>query len=122
MTYFCTKTESTRPTNCTNDTNYITIIISVIRSSYHKVQCSNFKGKKVHIIKFNVQTSKFKGKKVHIIKFKVQTSMFKGNSCFSMSFYLFFMNLLFFLKFMFTFANGFNYIHYLDNARHTNLR
>ena len=53
--------------------------------------------------------------------------MFKGNSskviavslCHSI---FFFMNLLFFLKFMFNFANGFNYIHYLDNARHTNLR
>ena len=34
----------------------------------------------------------------------------------------FFYEFIVFLKFMFNFANGFNYIHYLDNARHTNLR
>ena len=39
-----------------------------------------------------------------------------------MSFYLFYEFIVFFSKFMFNFANGFNYIHYLDNARHTNLR
>ena len=61
MTYFRTKTESTRPTNCTNDTNYITIIISVIRSSYHKVQCSNFKGKGVQTSNLNVQRIKIIG-------------------------------------------------------------
>ena len=37
-------------TNFANDTNYIIINISVIReirSSYHKVQCSKFKGKSI---------------------------------------------------------------------------
>ena len=44
---FLHEDKSDKTTNYANDTNYITINISVIReirSSYHKVQTSNFKG------------------------------------------------------------------------------
>ena len=73
---FLHEDKSDKTTNDANCTNYITIIISVIRSSYHKVQCSNFKGKKVHIIKFNVQTSKFKGNSSKVIAVSLCHSIF----------------------------------------------
>lgn len=51
---------------------------------------------------FKPQTSKVK-------EFKVQTSKVKVSLCHSIFFYV---DLLFLSKFMFNFANGFNYIHF----------
>ena len=74
MTYFRTKTESTRLRIARMTRIIIANIIReirAIRSFNHKVQSSMFKA----------QCSKVKGKRVQIIKFKVPSSMFKV-SCF----------------------------------------
>ena len=73
---------------------------------------------------FKGNSSKFKPQSSKVKEFKLQTSKVKVSLCHSIFFY---MDLLFLSKFMFNFANGFNYIHFdifaiLDNIRHTNLR
>ena len=111
MTYFRTKTKATRlrMTRIARRQNDIETYASM---TYF---CTKTKATRLRIARMTRIIIANIIREIRVIRssnHKVQSSNFKGES-FSMSFCLFFyMDLLFLSKFMFNFANGFNYIHF----------